>query len=61
MLYLFLILIIAIVVQSFFNMIVWGNRKKITRKKIVTAINKTILQICFGWCLAKSPFTIFII
>jgi len=61
MIYLFLILIIAILVQSIFNIIVWSNAKRITRKKIVTAINKTILQICFGWCLVKSPFTIFII
>lgn len=56
MFFLFLILIITILVQSFFNMIVWGDKKKITGKKIITSINKTILQICFGWCLVKSPF-----
>ena len=56
MLYLFLILIISITVQSFFNMIVWGNRKRITKKKIIIAINKTVLQISLGWCLVNNPF-----
>jgi len=58
MIYLILTLILMILIQSFFNMIVWSNRRKITKKKFIIAVNKTILQFCFGVCLAKSPFTI---
>jgi hypothetical protein len=58
MIYLILTLILMILIQSFFNMIVWSNRRKITKKKFIIAVNKTILQICFGVCLVKSPFTI---
>lgn len=56
MIYLLLIFAIIILTQSFFNMLIWGSKNKITRKKIVIAINKTILQIILGWCLVNNPF-----
>lgn len=56
MLYLFLILLAIILLQSFFNMIVWGNKKRITKKGFNQALQKTVLQILFGWCVLNHPF-----
>lgn len=54
--YLILSLIAIILLQSFFNMIVWGNRKRITKRGFKQALQKTVLQILFGWCVLNHPF-----